>query len=354
MFGGTESYETGQGIGWHIWDLTFGGNQTNVQADFDDDGIISLSMNITDYGPAQTSNGLQGNNGMSEGTSPWQMHIEYTENSEAPDIQNGTVTISPEPTAHHQENLNCTFTPVGSGSLTAFVDWYKNGLIQIQNDMPVTADMQMLFLLKNDDMNISEAETWSCAVRIFGGGQYSEWYNSTETFITNSRETNGNHTISHDLAVGNDLYLDSSSVLRWGPGDEAFMRQEGGGLLFSGDMETPGKIRVGDSIELEVNGSIKLHGCGTSCENPITAVNNKIVIDHDLEVGGDIMVGSISPYQGAALQISNDMVVEADHLLKLMPNSTAIQCEFSITGSFMRSSDNIPYYCDGNNWHALY
>jgi hypothetical protein len=167
----------GSSCGWFTYELT----NADLQSDYNDDGVIQFFGNLTNGDGGTTTKYARAHS--SEGTTPWKLYIEYTENT-APGISGNLTTISPYPVANDTQDLECTFTPLDAEQtgLTAFVDWYDDGDIAVQNEMAVSNGTSSTFIL--DAANTTMGDYWSCAVRVSDGALYSDWANSTTTGIT--------------------------------------------------------------------------------------------------------------------------------------------------------------------------
>jgi hypothetical protein len=92
-------------------------------------------------------------------------------------ITNGTL-------ANNDTDLNCTFTPLddnGEDTLTAYVKWYEDGILEVENEMPVNHGSESMFSLYNG--NTTAGDKWYCSVRIYDGSNSSDWNTSTTTLI---------------------------------------------------------------------------------------------------------------------------------------------------------------------------
>jgi hypothetical protein len=105
----------------------------------------------------------------------------------APTITEGpTLTPSPAP---DDFDISCTFKPLdddeyGPETLTATVHWYKDGAINLTNDMTVYNDTEAQFVLASENTTINDI--WFCNISVSDGIYSSDWVNSSETTIVSA------------------------------------------------------------------------------------------------------------------------------------------------------------------------
>ena len=171
-------------------------------------------------------------NANTSGSESWDCAVRLSDSEFYSNWSNSSVTeiyptlvneevIAPE-WNHYQDDVQCNFTPIGNeSSLTAYVHWYKDGIFRsdLNENKAVSNNTLSNFILSQTETAFSE--TWICEVQISNGIDESNWFNSSEIDITNSRTTYGNHTITHDLIVQGMTYLEATfsnlveSVLHW-------------------------------------------------------------------------------------------------------------------------------------------
>ena len=111
------------------------------------------------------------------------------------------------------DNINCTFTvtdPNPGDSLTASVDWYKNGIWQLSQNYSVTNGVQKTAVLGSG--NLSIGDTWHCGVTPYDQELYGSQVNSSQVTVLATRPP----TVSDIQCLKNNAIWGACSAIIWG------------------------------------------------------------------------------------------------------------------------------------------
>ncbi|MBT6689746.1 hypothetical protein HN903_00260 [archaeon] len=88
-------------------------------------------------------------------------------------------------------DLNCSavISDVGGDDLNVSLRWYKNSILNLSIEYDNNYANGTLFSAILDSGNTSKGESWSCSLRTYDGGLYSEWGNSSGLVILNTLPT---------------------------------------------------------------------------------------------------------------------------------------------------------------------
>lgn len=112
--------------------------------------------------------------------------------------------------------LNCTseISDINNDTLNVSVMWYKNNELNFTADYNNTYANGTLFGAELYPGNTTKHENWTCSMKLFDGGLFSNWTNSSQLEILNTAPN-----ITLDTPGEDNITLDRTPALTWNSSD---------------------------------------------------------------------------------------------------------------------------------------